>query len=153
MPWARESNLSLHKEKDGPTGRQEHRGDGPCRAAGTAFPSYRAFPRAGAGLPHQALSLAQKLIAARIIRVNRLPSALERQPDGDFLLPRITVHYYHFLDAYYASGALHTWYLFNSHSGHTKKLFLLVDETERSASGTRSVTHVTAARPALEPGL
>lgn len=95
----------------------------------------------GPVLVRQALSLAQKLIAARIIRVNGLPLTLETQPDGDFLLPRITIHYCHFLDAYYESGTLHTWYLFNSHRGHTKKLFLLVDETERSASGTCSESH------------
>lgn len=63
------------------------------------------------------------------------------QLDGDFLFPRLIGHNWHFLNAYYVSGILHTWYLFNSHSGHTKKLFLLVDETETPDSGTCPESH------------
>ena len=51
------------------------------------------------------------------------------------MLPRVTGHNCHFLNVYYVSGTLHNWYLFNSHSGHTKKLFLRVDETETPCSG------------------
>lgn len=53
---------------------------------------------------------------------------------GYLVAPRVTGRNCRFLIAYYASGTLHTWYLFNSHSGRTKKL-LLVDETETPCSG------------------
>lgn len=54
---------------------------------------------------------------------------------GYLVGPRVTGRNCRFLIAYYASGTLHTWYLFNSHSGRTKKLLLLVEETETPCSG------------------
>lgn len=82
-----------------------------------------------------------------------LPWAVETQLDGDFVVPRVTGHTCHFVNAYSAPGTLHTWYLFNSHSGHTKKLLLLVHETEKSRSGTCPESDTfTAAGPAFEPG-
>lgn len=58
------------------------------------------------------------------------------------------------MHAYSASGTLHTWYLFNSHGGRTKKLLLPVHETETPGSGTcpESDTFTAAAGPAFEPG-
>lgn len=57
------------------------------------------------------------------------------------MVPRVTGLNCHFLNAYYASGTSPTRYLFNSHSGHTKKLLLLADETETPGSGTRPESH------------
>lgn len=82
-----------------------------------------------------------------------LPRAVEMQLDGDFVVPRVTGHTCHFVNAYSTSGTLHTWCLFNSHSRHTKKLLLLVHETEKSRSGTCPESDTfTAAGPAFEPG-
>ena len=69
------------------------------------------------------------------------------------LVPRVTGHTFPFLNAHPASGTLHTWYLFNSHRGHTKKLLLLIHETETPGSGTCPESDTfTAVGPAFELG-
>lgn len=69
------------------------------------------------------------------------------------LVPRVTGRTFPFLNAHSTSGTLHTWYLFNSHRGHTKKLLLLIHETETSGSGACPESDTfTAVGPAFELG-
>lgn len=61
--------------------------------------------------------------------------------------------YFSFLERSLRIRHFHTWYLFNSHRGHTKKLLLLIHETETPGSGTCPESDTfTAVGPAFELG-
>ena len=88
-----------------------------CRPS---IPSFGAFPRAYVALRPGALPSSKD--HRRQNYLGNLPWAVETQVYGDSVVYRVAGHYCRLLNAYYASGTLHTRYLFNSHNGHTKKL-------------------------------
>lgn len=116
-------------------------------------PFLQGFSKDLCWLPRQDLSLVPKLIAGSIIRVTRPGPWRRGSMLVTSLVPRVTGHTFPFLNAHSTSGTLHTWYLFNSHRGHTKKLLLLIHETETSGSGTCPESDTfTAVGPAFELG-
>lgn len=116
-------------------------------------PFLQGFSKDLCWLPSQDLSLVPKLIAGSIIRVTRPGPWRRGSMLVTSLMPRVTGHTFPFLNAHSTSGTLHTWYLFNSHRGHTKKLLLLIHETETSGSGTCPESDTfTAVGPAFELG-
>lgn len=116
-------------------------------------PFLQGFPKGLCWLPSQDLSLIPKLIAGRIIRVTRPGPWRRGSMLVTSLVPRVTGRTFPFLNAHSTSGTLHTWYLFNSHRGHTKKLLLLIHETETSGSGACPESDTfTAVGPAFALG-